>query len=111
MFNQTQLIGELLDTVVVNLILELRNLKQAHKIGTSQIVADNINYDARLVYRALEDLEITARDNQLEIKANNEVSAENSIEEILGNTKSKFVNVKTELGCWKIFEQIHNIEA
>jgi hypothetical protein len=111
MFNQIQLMGELLDTAVVNLILELRNLKQAHKIGTSQIVADNSYYDARLVYRALEDLEITARDNQLEIKANNVHSAESSIEEILGNTESKFVKIKTELGCWKIFEQIYNMEA
>jgi hypothetical protein len=103
MLNQTELTGELLDSVVVNLILELRQLKQAHKIGDSYIGMNDKSHDARLVYKALEDLEVAARDNQLEIKA---VTSESSLDEILGIGDAKFIAIKTELGCWKILGEI-----
>ncbi len=103
MLNQTLLTGELLDSLVVNLIIELRQIKQAHKIGDSHIDINDKRYDALLIYKALEDLEIAARDNQLEIKA---VTSESSLDEILGIGDTKFVTIKTQLGCWKILGEI-----
>lgn len=103
MLRNTELTGELLDYEIVNLILQLRNIKQAHKLGSTNIDVNDASYDAHSIYKALEDLEKIAKDSNLEIKA---VTADSSLDELLGNVETKNVSVKTTLDCWQLLEQI-----
>ncbi|MBU3588524.1 hypothetical protein [Polynucleobacter sp. 80A-SIGWE] len=103
MLRNTELTGELLDYQIVNLILQLRDVTQSHKIGSTHIEVNDASYDARLIYKALQDLEKIAKESNLEIKP---ITADSSLDELLGNVEAKNVTVKTTLDCWQLLEQI-----
>jgi hypothetical protein len=103
MLSNTELTGELLDYKIVNLILKLRDIKQAHKIGSTHIEVIGTSYDARLIYKALQDLEKIAKENDIEIKL---ITADSSLDKLLGNFETKNLSVTTSLDCWSLLEKI-----
>lgn len=103
MLRDTELTGELLDYIIVNLILQLRDIKQSHKIGSTHIEVADASYDARLIYKALQDLEKIAKENNLEIKL---ITADSSLDELLGNVETKNLSVTTSLDCWSLLGRI-----
>ena len=104
MLRNTELTGELLDYKIVNLILQIRDIKNTHKIGSTHIDVNDASYDTRLIYKALEDLEKIAKENNLEVRA---ITANSSLDELLGNVETKNVSVKTTLDCWQLLEHIN----
>jgi hypothetical protein len=103
MYEQKELVCELLDTEVVGLILNLRAINEEHITGSSTIDYLSKIYDAQIVCHALTSLETVAKENNLEIK---QLTADSSLDELLGNVDSKWVVVKATLSCWNLFSQV-----
>lgn len=107
MLKNIELTGKLLDSSVIRLILELRGIKNNHKIGSSYIEANGNSYDARLIYATLEDLESVANECNLKV---NEITSSSSLDELLGSADSKLLNVKTTLQSWELLENIDRVD-
>ncbi len=103
MYEQKELTSELLDSEVVNLILNLRAINEEHITGSSTIDYLSKTYDAQIVSNALKVLETVAKENKLEIKR---LTSDSGLDELLGNIDTKWVVVKATVSCWNLFNQI-----
>lgn len=103
MYEQKELTGKLLGSEIVKLILNLREIKEKHTIGTSNINYLGKTYDAQIVSHTLIALETVAKQNNLEVK---ELTAESSLDELLGIGEAEEIEVTTTLKCWNLLERI-----
>lgn len=101
MLRNVELTGNLSDYKIVDLILKLRDIKQAHKIGSTHIDVNGVINDARLIYNALEDLEKIAKKSNLDVKP---ITADSSLDELLGITKLQNIEVATSLDIWVLLQ-------
>lgn len=103
MLKTIELTGNLSDYKIVNLILQLKDIKQIHKIGSTHVAINGTSIDARLIYKALDDLEKIAKKSNLVVKS---INADSSLDELLGNTKLQNIKVVTSLDVWALLQQL-----
>ena len=105
MFKQKILVGKLFDFSIISCILELRKIAKLHKIGDSFIELPHwgIRYEASYFRHLLDGLESVAKDNQLVIQS---VTADSSLDELLGIGETKEIEVSLTLASWAILADV-----
>jgi hypothetical protein len=106
MFENKELVGMLLESDVVRLILNLREINEKHITNSSNIEYLGKTYDAQLVSQTLKTLEAIAKVNSLEVRG---LTAESSLDELLGINEAKEIEITVSLKCWSLLEMVIQI--
>ena len=104
MFENKELVGKLLDSEVIRLILNLREINEKHIIKNPSIEYLGKTYDAQTVSQTLETLETIAEVNGLEVRA---LTAESGLDELLGIAETKEIGITATLKCWNLLEKLN----
>ena len=104
MFENKELVGKLLDSEVIRLMLNLREINEKHIIKNSSIEYLGKTYDAQTVSQTLKILETVADVNCFEVKR---LTAESSLDELLGIAETKEIEITATLKCWNLLEKLN----
>ena len=105
MFKQKKLMGKLFDSSIICYVLELRAIAKLHKTGDSFIELPywGVRYDALNFRYLLDGLEDVAKANQIAIQS---LSADSSLDELLGIGETKEIEVYLSFASWAILADV-----